>query len=154
MNYRNLLIVILATSALQVSAQTAYRSVDEEGNVTFSDQPVAGAAEESEILIDAPAPSTESRQESRKQATEMMDAARSGQQTSSDAGLSKAQRQQEAKEALERAESNLREAEVVKAGDRKGTASGGSRLTPGYLERVQEAEQAVEQARQQVKTTR
>lgn len=154
MNYRNLLILFLATSALQVSAQTAYRSVDEEGNVTFSDQPVSGAVKESEIRIDAPAPSPESRQQSREQATEMMDAAGSGQQTGSDAGLSKAQRQQEAKAALERAESNLQEAKVVRPGDRKGTASGSSRLTPGYLERVQEAEQAVELARQQVKATR
>jgi ribosomal protein L19E len=67
-----------------------------------------------------------------------------------DAGTSTAQRQEAARKNLESAEQRLQEAKVVGPGDRKGTASGGSRLTPQYIQRVQEAEQEVEQARQEL----
>ena len=53
----------------------------------------------------------------------------------------------EAQENLMSAEKALEQAKVVGPGDRKGTASGGSRLTEAYQERVEAAEADVAAAR-------
>jgi hypothetical protein len=150
MNYRTLLILLLAAIPMQAPAQTAYRSNDNEGNVMFSDAPVPGAAQETQIQIDAPEPSAQSRQQSEQQLQETLEAAGMDETAPVSTGTSPAQRQEAARKRLESAEQGQQEAEVVGPGDRKGTASGGSRLTPEYIQRVQEAEQEVEQARQEL----
>jgi hypothetical protein len=150
MNQRILLVLLLAALPVQVPAQTAYRSIDSEGNVTFSDAPVPGAAQETQIRIDAPEPSAQTRQQSDRQLQETLETAGMAEPEAADAGTSPAQHQEAARQRLESAEQRLQEAEVVGPGDRKGTASGGSRLTPEYQQRVQEAEQQVEQAREEL----
>jgi len=139
--------VILATAAFQVAAGTAYRSVDEQGNVTFSDSPVPGAAQEEKVKIDVPAPSAERQQQTRQREAELQKAA--GQ-----AGASDAPGQSEQKKAAQQnvrdAEKRLKDASQVREGDRQGTAGGGSRLTPKYQQRVRDAEAEVERARKQM----
>jgi hypothetical protein len=147
MNHRYLITLLLAAGALQIHAQPAYRSVDEQGNVTFSDTPVPGAAEETRITIDAPVPSQAEVKESQRQAAEMLEAA--GEAGTSTAPSQAAQRAA-AQRAVQEAEQQLEEAREVREGDRIGTASGGSRLTPQYLERVQAAEEKLDRARKQL----
>jgi hypothetical protein len=152
MKHRYLITLLLAAGAHQVYAQPAYRSVDEQGNITFSDAPVPGAAEETRIKIDAPTPSTAEVQESRQQAAEMLDAA--SQTTETSAAPSQAAQRQAAQRAVQEAEQQLEAAREVREGDRIGTASGGSRLTPEYLERVRMAEEQVDRARKQLEATK
>ena len=61
---------------------------------------------------------------------------------------------QDPKKALAEAERRLDEARQIGPGDRKGTAGGGSRLSEAYRQRVEEAEAAVEAARQRMKQSR
>jgi hypothetical protein len=148
MAYQKLLLMIIATAAFQVSAETAYRSVDEQGNVTFSDKPVSGAAHEEQVRIGASAPSAERQQETRQREAELQQAA---DQAGAASTPSQADQKKAARKAVQDAEKDLEEARQVREGDRKGTASGGSRLTPQYQERVREAEAEVDRARQQAK---
>ena len=150
MIYRIVPVLLLAASAQQAVAQSAYRSIDSEGNVMFSDAPVPGATQETQIRIDAPVPSVQSRQQSEQQLQETLQAAGMANPAAADGGPNPAQGQAPARQNLEDAERRLQDAEVVGPGDRKGTASGGSRLTTEYRQRVQEAEQEVDQARQEL----
>jgi hypothetical protein len=146
MNHVKSLFTIIAVAAFQVSAETAYRSVDEQGNVTFSDQPVSGAAQEEQVTIDAPAPTAERQQDARRREAELQKAA-------SQAGASRVPardaRQETARQTLRDAEKGLEDARRVREGDRIGTAGGGNRLKPEYHERVRKAEAEVERARKQ-----
>ena len=58
----------LVVAASQVFAETAFRSVDEQGNVTFSDEPVSDAVQQEQITIDAPTPSQASQRDARQRA--------------------------------------------------------------------------------------
>lgn len=146
MKYRKLLFVLLATVATQATAETAYRSVDEQGNVTFSDTPIEGAAQEEKVKIDAPAPSQERQQESLQREAELQKAAG---QAGASGTTSQADQKKAASESLREAEKQLEDAREVREGDRQGTAGGGSRLKPEYQERVREAEEAVDRARKE-----
>lgn len=153
MKLHYLTIPLIVAGTFQVQAQPAYRSVDEQGNVTFSDAPLPGAADETQININAPTPSPVEVEQSRKQADELLDAAGlTGTSGGSESGAApdRAAQRSAAQRALQEAEQNLEATREVGPGDRIGTASGASRLTPQYLERVQQAEQKVERARQQL----
>ena len=147
MNLVKPLFITIAIAAFQVAAETAYRSVDEQGNVTYSDKPVSNATQEEQVGIDAPAPSAEMQQEAQQSEADLQKAA-SQAGTSSSPG--KASQNKAARQALEDAEARLGEASLVREGDRIGTAGGGSRLKPEYHERVREAEAEVEKARKQL----
>lgn len=148
MKYVKPLYIVIAMAAFQVSAETAYRSVDEQGNVIFSDKPVEGTVQEEKIHIDAPAPSAEQQQDARQRAAELHKAA--GKAGASGAPDRASQRRSD-KQAVQDAEKRLEDAVQVREGDRQGTAGGGSRLTPEYQERVREAEAEVERAREKAR---
>lgn len=150
MNKTILLILLLAAGSGQLAAQTVYKSVDAEGNITFSDAPGPGG-ESTPVAIDAPPPSAESVAESQERAEKMVEAASIESAAEADSGAEKAAQIKEAEESLKAARAQLEEAKVVGPGDRKGTASGGSRLTPEYQERVQEAERQVQDAQSHLK---
>ena len=90
----------------------------------------------------------ERQQETRQREAELQQAA---DQAGAASTPSQADQKKAARKAVQDAEKDLEEARQVREGDRKGTASGGSRLTPEYLERVREAEAEVDRARQQAK---
>ena len=145
------IIVLLTAISLQATAQTVYRSVDKEGNITFSDAPPEGKADVTQIEVDAPPPSAAAQREAEQRTQQMIGAAKESSQTGESSGPDKADQVRAAEQSLKEAQSNLEEAKVVGPGDRRGTAGGGSRLTPEYLQRVEKAEQQVEAARQQLK---
>lgn len=147
MNLVKPLFITIAIAAFQVAAETAYRSVDEQGNVTYSDRPVSSATQEEQVGINAPAPSAEMQQEAQQREAELQKAA-SQPGTSSAPG--KTSQNKAARQAVEDAEARLGEASLVREGDRVGNAGGGSRLRPEYHERVREAEAEVEKARKQL----
>ena len=148
MKYVNPLCIAIAIAAFQVSAETAYRSIDEQGNVTYSDRPVSGTVQEEKIRIEAPTPSAEQRQDAQQRETQLQNAAG---QAGASAAPAKASQKKSSKQTVQEAEKQLEEASRVREGDRKGTAGGGSRLTPEYQERVRKAEKVVDRAREQAK---
>ena len=108
----------LVVAASQVFAETAFRSVDEQGNVTFSDEPVSDAVQQEQITIDAPTPSQASQRDARQRAGQVEKAAsQAGASGAADrAAEQKAARQkvQEAEQAYEEYASHpLAEAETA-----------------------------------------
>jgi len=141
--------MLLTAASLQASAE-ALRSVDPEGTVTFSDEPIPGNIDATRVPINAPTPSADSMTESQREAQEVIDKANQIQPTGQQPGQDKAQ----ARKDLDAAQSQLEEAKQVREGDRQGTAGGGSRLTPEYTERVEAAEKKAQEAQQQLEQAR
>ena len=142
MNYKILSLLLLAALSQQATADNALRSVDRNGNITFSDEPVAGSIESERISIDAAAPSRDGLNESQREAQAIIDKA--NQIDYSNQG--ETQQGQSAEQRVESARKQLEESKVVGEGDRIGKAGGGTRLSPEYLERVRLAEQILKEA--------
>lgn len=149
MKSRIIFAVILVAGSLPCQSEVL-RSVDKDGNVTFSDQPVPGSVESTTVRIDAPPPAPQDVRESEQQARQMIrQADQVGKET--DAKVAdRAARIRAAQMDLDSASAHLREAQVVRAGDRQGLAGGGTRLRPEYLQRVQDAEQQVMDAQKKL----
>lgn len=145
MNFRILSTLLLVATTLPATAEVV-RSVDKDGNVTFSDQPVEGSVESSNIKIDAPAPSGKELTKSQQEAQDVIQKANQIPSASQD----REQAVTAAEKNLESAKAELEAAKIVGEGDRKGTAGGGSRLTPEYLQRVKDAEEKVTKAQKQL----
>lgn len=144
-----LAIAFLVASGL-VSAQQVYRSVDEQGNVTYSQEPPEDAREVEPVDI-RPGPTKAEQREAQERMRRMGKASEKSAAPEAPPGQTKKQRVEEAKAQLKAAERQLEEAKQVGPGDRKGTATGGSRFTEAYLKRVEAAEANVEAARQRLK---
>ena len=142
MNYKIISVLLLAAISQQATADEALRSVDKYGNITFSDEPVAGSVEMERISIDAPEPSRDSLNESQREAQAIIDKA--NRIDTSDPR--ETQQKQSAKQRIEIARQQLEVSKVVGEGDRIGKAGGGTRLTPEYHERVRKSEQALKDA--------
>jgi hypothetical protein len=141
MNYKILSLLLLAAISQPATAD-ALRSVDKNGNITFSDAPVAGSVESETISIDAAPPSRDSLNASQREAQAIIDKA-----NRIDTGSqSKTQPGQSTKQRVESARKELEASKVVREGDRQGKAGGGTRLKPEYHERVRKAEQALKDA--------
>ena len=149
MKSRIILAVILATGSLTCLSEVL-RSVDKDGNDTFSDQPIPGSVESTTVKIDAPPPAPQDVRESEQQAREMIRQADVNQQQRDASTTDRAANIQAAQMNLDSANAHLREASVVRAGDRVGLAGGGTRLRPEYLQRVQDAEQQVMEAQKKL----
>lgn len=144
MNVVKPLFIIIAMVAFHVSAETVTRSVDNQGNVTYSDKPVSNTVQEERVSIDAPAPSVEAQQEAQQREADLQNAAsQAGTSSASDNANQKKASRQDAGDA----EKHLKDAKQVHEGDRIGTAGGGSRLKPEYHDRVRKAEAEAERAK-------
>ena len=143
--------VIALGFAASVAAETIYRSVAPDGQVTYSSQPVPGSRETTALDIESLTPeqrhaAEELRHHDRVLAREA-DArwhALQARWRAADAAVSSAQRE------LRRAERALHAARVPRAGDRLGTVHGGSRLTAAYFDRLAAADRRVQAARKRL----
>ena len=142
---------MLATGSLPCMAEIT-RSVDSQGNVTFSDEPVPGSVESTPVILDTtPAPSMQEINESEQQAQEMINRANLNQQHRDSRSADRNAGIQAAQMNLDAAEAHLEEVKVVRGGiDTQGLAGGGTRLRPEYVQRLQEAEQQVKDAQKQL----
>jgi hypothetical protein len=130
-----------------------YRSVDAEGNVTYTDDPpvIDSSVEKIEIH---PGPSeasrldTEKRNAAIRKAMEEARDKRLEKEASRDAQLSKARKE------LEEAEEELKRAKVLGEDDRQYLSGGKSRIRPEYFERIKLMEAEVEAARAKLKEIR
>jgi hypothetical protein len=149
MKSRILLAVMLAASSLPCVSEVI-RSVDKDGNITFSDQPVPGSVAVTPVVIDAPPPSRQDVDESEQQAQDMIKRANLNQQERDTSNIDRTASINAAQMNLDAATAHLSEVKVVDWQDRQSLAGGGSKLRPEYLQRVQEAEQQVMDAQKQL----
>lgn len=134
-------------------AQTVYKSVDEQGNVTYSaEPPKQSEAVERVKLPPGPTPAERSAAEQRAkeidQAADKAESSRTAGESARNARIEAAEKQ------VELAKQRLEAAKEVGPGDRTGTASGGSRLNESYWERVRKAESALEEAQAALKAAK
>lgn len=143
-------LVILPTL---LQAADVYRTVDDEGNVTYTDAPVKtdGKIEKIEIQpgpTEASRLDTEQRNAAIRKAMEEARAKRLEKEASHDEQLSKARKE------LDEAEKDLKRTKELGEDDRQYLSGGRSRIKPEYHERVKEAEKKVEAARKNLKEAR
>jgi len=140
----NLMILLLLTPWL-VSAEEVYRSVNERGQVTFTDTPPPD--QPVEVIELQPGPSERSVQEAQAREEALRKQLESMQQERQDKQLSQVSSVKEAKQALQDAQDNLDAAREVQDSDWQVIASGKRHLKQEYFDRVTQAEEAVAAAR-------
>jgi hypothetical protein len=150
MRWSHWLGVALSLMGAVAGAQQVYKSVDQQGKVIFSDKPPADAKSVTPVEI-KPGPSEADVREAVARERALGQAASQVGKPRAGAGQNRTSGVADAKAELAGAERRLDEAKQIGPGDRKGTASGGSRLSEDYRQRVQAAEAAVEKARKRLK---
>jgi len=145
--YKNYLLSLFLIAVPLHGAAEVERSVDKDGNVTFSDKPVQGSVSSERIGIDSSSPSPDRLNESVQESQDIIDKARRSQQKRDSIN----NKNNGSNQSVEEARKQLEESKVVREGDRRGTARGGSRLTPEYQERVKAAERNLEQIQKNTK---
>jgi hypothetical protein len=143
---KSLLPVLIAGSiSFGSAATTLYKSVDEQGNVTYSDSPPTSARQTQEIEVGDEnlnvMPSESIEQQMREQ--EAADRQRENQRRAQQQDWQ--QRYAQAKAELEQAERDLQQAQEVQEGDMVGSATGGARPNAAWIERLERAEAALEE---------
>ncbi|MGD8908196.1 MAG: DUF4124 domain-containing protein [Chromatiales bacterium] len=141
---------LLAQAAI---GEEIYRTVDEEGNVTFTDTPAADDASARPVAL-PPGPSEERLRESEQRQRQIREAAEISAQQRSQKKRAQQLRIKAAEKSLAEAEAELAEASVIKDEDRQNLAGGKRRVHPDYFERVKQAEAAVEEARKALREAR
>jgi len=147
-------VVLSTTLTVGASAQSVYRSVDENGRVIFSDSPTPGAVSTRPIEVQPQSRPEAEIEESRRRAEQAIRAADESQQRRDAAKAGREAAIGAAEQRVREAEAALAEAREVGEGDRRGTAGGGSRLTPEYEARVRAAEAQLGQARRELDAAR
>ncbi len=127
-------------------AQLNYKSTMPDGKVIYGDKPVPGAVKVDQLK----APTTSGiTPPTTKEAAVLSDMEKSRAARDSREAKIRA-----AEDKVSRAEAALAAGREQREGDRIGTASGGSRLTEGYQERVKQLEQDVAKARAELAAVR
>ncbi len=136
-----------------LSADEVYRTVDEAGNVTYTDVPPEGDASAERIELPPP-PSAESLRETEQRNLELKKAAEEAKRARQKQQRERESRISEARKRLAEAEAQLQEAKVIQDEDRQNLAGGKRRIHPDYFERVKQAEAKVEAARKALREAR
>lgn len=143
-------VMLVATCLLTAAAhaETIYRSIGADGEVTYSAQPVSGARESTELKMESLTPEQRRaglllhRQEigiSAGMDTQLQ--ARENEWKQADREIASAQ------QALAAAEAALQNGRTPLGGERRANIGGGTRLTEDYFQRLRDLEKQVEQAK-------
>jgi hypothetical protein len=148
-------LIFLACALLSqtVIGEEVYRTVDEEGNVTFTDTPPADDSSAQPVEL-PPAPSRESLRDTQERNRKIREAAAASERERSVEKRTQQARIKAAEQRLAQARANLAEAKVIKDEDRQNLAGGKRRIHPDYFERIKQAEAAVEEARKALRKAR
>ncbi len=132
--------LVAASISLGIGATTLYKSVDEKGNVTYSDSPPADPSRTSEIEVGDDnlnvMPSDNIEQQMREQ--EAADRERENRRRAQQNDWQ--QRYDQARAELEQAERTVVRAREIHEGDTVGSATGGARPNAAWIERLERAE--------------
>ncbi|WP_177419630.1 DUF4124 domain-containing protein [endosymbiont of Lamellibrachia barhami] len=149
---KRLLYCLLLLPVLSLAnAETVYRSVDESGQVTYSDTPGKGR---SDVVKMPSGPSPKAKRESQAREKEIRDAANKAGRQRQLGDQQRAVDISEAERNLQAAEARLDDAKILRNEDRQSTAGGGRRIRPEYFERIEQEEAAVEAARKKLQRAR
>jgi multidrug efflux pump subunit AcrA (membrane-fusion protein) len=149
----SLLSVITLLSLPVLSVGEVYRSVDEAGNVTYTDTPPEEGAQVERVELPPP-PSPERLRQSEQRHQEILRAAekskieRQQQRVEREANISQARNE------LAEAEARLEQAKIIQDEDRQNLSGGKRRIHPDYFARVKKAEAEVEAARKKLREVR
>ncbi len=148
------LAVLIAGLFIQTaSGEEVYRSVDKDGNVTFTNIPSAGNASSERIELPA-GPSQESLRQSKLRNGEIRRAADDAQSRRMQEQREKKARVRAAEKQLQEAEARLDKAKVIRDEDRQNLAAGKRPIDPDYFKRVKQAKEAVDEARKALRQAR
>jgi chaperonin cofactor prefoldin len=146
------LVVLVMVLPLTLSAEV-YRTIDEQGNVTYTDSPPADPKKIEKVTIQ-PGPSVESindtkaRNRAIREAMEEAQEKREEKRTVREDKLTKAERE------VEEAKMHLADMEAMGDDDRQHLQGGKSFIKPEYFERVKKAQQRLEEAEKRLREIR
>ena len=134
-------------------AEEIYKSVDADGNVTYSSVPPEEAVDTQTVSVpDAPSEvqrqEAEQREKQRQRAADNMARERAARDSQRGGTV------QDAEKGRDRAKTQLERAQVEQDSDWQGLAGGGRRLKESYFERVRNAEEELRQAEEAVSKAR
>ncbi len=147
------LFLVAVLLPLLVMADEVYRTVDETGQVIFTDTPPPGGNPVQTIEL-LPGPTDRSLQESEQRNKALRSRLETMQKERKQKEEARASKVREAEKAVEMAESDLNVAKELQDDDWQMTASGKRRIKPTYFERVKQAETALEDARNTLQKVR
>jgi len=148
-----LMLGVLSITASHLVAEEIYRSVDAQGNVTYTDSPTAGDMSFEKVEV-PPSPSPASIQESELRHQEIRRAADQAQRKRLGEAQNENEQLTQARKALAEAEARLTEAKIIKDEDRQNLAGGRRRINPEHFDRLKAAEMEVEAARKHLREVR
>ncbi|MCU7915836.1 MAG: DUF4124 domain-containing protein [Candidatus Thiodiazotropha sp. (ex Gloverina cf. vestifex)] len=148
-----LIIAGISLSSIPVAVAEIYRSLDAEGNVTYTDAPPEGEQAVEKVTL-PPEPSAETIRDTELRNMQIRRAADSASQKRLDEKRKKSAKVAQARKMVAEAEAKLAETKVIRDEDRQNLAGGKRRIHPDYLERVNAAKLEVEKARKALRKAR
>ena len=148
-----LIAILLFFSLPVLCAGEVYRTVDEAGNVTYTDIPPEGGVSAERVELPPPPPPDRLRR-SEQRNQEILRAAEQAKRDRQQRKVQRESRIRDARKQLAEAEANLEQARVIQDEDRQNLAGGRRRIHPDYFERVKQAEADVEEARKALRQAR
>ncbi len=151
-----LLCLLLATTlALPANASgvKVYKSIDADGNVTYSAEPARNAVQSEQILIEE-APSEKAFNEANQRAWSFQKEAERLDRSRQRSQQERTEARQTADQSVQKAERELAQARKIKDTDWQGLSGGGRVLKESYHQRVRSAETKLEQARKKQAVSR
>jgi hypothetical protein len=150
------LLFLIAAGATTAGPDTVYKSIDAQGNVTYSSTPpeTPGKVEQVEEIPLPPGPTEQERRAAEQRARQIEAAsARLAAERQQQEGAG-AQSVEAASRQLDQARATLEQTKTKKPEDWQYLASGGRVLKQSYLDRVAKAEQRVREAEQALQEAR
>ncbi|MCU7795530.1 MAG: DUF4124 domain-containing protein [Candidatus Thiodiazotropha sp. (ex Semelilucina semeliformis)] len=148
-----LIIAGISFSSIPVAVAEIYRSLDAEGNVTYTDAPPEGEQTVEKVRL-PPEPSAENIRDTELRNMEIRRAADSASQKRLDEKRKKSAKVAQARKTLAEAEAKLAETKAIRDEDRQNMAGGKRRVHPDYFARVNAAKLEVEKAKKALRKAR
>ena len=136
-----------------VVSETVYKSVDADGNVTYASSPTEQSIKSKPITVPL-GPTDEQRQEAEQIEKRLENAATQRRQDLAVARNQRTGSLQEAEQSLAEAKADLEETKIIQDSDWQFLGGGGRHLKESYLQRVQQAEERVRAAEQELASVR
>lgn len=141
---KRVLPVLLLLSLSALAGTTLYKSVDKQGNVTFSDAPPADGSSAQQVEISSDNANVLPSEDVQEQIQQQQQADKQAADRESVARQDWQARYEKAQADLELAQRTLKDAKEIQEGDTVGSAFGGARPNAEWIERLEQAETDVE----------
>ncbi|MCU7811134.1 MAG: DUF4124 domain-containing protein [Candidatus Thiodiazotropha sp. (ex Notomyrtea botanica)] len=148
-----LIIAGISFLSIPVAVAEIYRSLDAEGNVTYTDVPPEGEQAAEKVTL-PPEPSPEAIRETELRNMEIRRAADGASRKRLEEKRKQSAKVEQARKMLAEAEEKLAETKVIRDEDRQNMAGGKRRVHPDYFARVNAAKLEVDKARKALRKAR